>query len=124
MDLSPITGPDDLDFFVGGDRISTVSVTAFVRDPRYLLSFGCAEASLMGDHWYLNRLVVKPPHRGKGIGPVLLEKLLVEIEARGGLPIIVEPGGYGSDVKELWAFYRQFGFEDRGTHLERTFEGG
>lgn len=120
METTSVKGPDDLSFFVGGDRISTVSVTAFVQGP--LLSTGCAEASLMGDHWYLNRLVVKPSYRGKKIGTALLERLLSELETRGGLPVIVEPGGYGSDVEELRSFYQRFGFEEKESYLVRVFD--
>lgn len=79
-----------------------------------------AEASVFlpgGDgQWYINRVKVgKPSRYGQGIGAHIFGKLLETLKARGATKIIVEPGGYNSNVHRLVRFYSRFGFELRGT---------
>lgn len=79
---------------------------------------GAAEASkIEGDRWFLNRVVVQPEAlRRKQIGGKMLEKLKEELVACGCKELIVTPGGYGSDVKQLNRFYCKHGFEPDGDY--------
>lgn len=80
------------------------------------LSHGNAEASNMSHftrdgraRWYLNRLKVRNP--GHGQGAIILKKLQETLAARDDFQeLIVEPGGYGSDVNRLIKFYESHGF--------------
>jgi len=56
----------------------------------------CAEMSLMGDEWFLNRCIVHESERRQGIGRNLIEKLK---EHRRDHTIMVTPGGYGFPLK-------------------------
>lgn len=68
-------------------------------------------------HWYLNRIVVRQPRQG--LGPKLLRRLRQAFEERQTVhpewvqkgPLIVEPGGYGSDYEGLVRFYTREGFQ-------------
>ena len=70
-------------------------------------------------YWYLNRLLVQPTYRGQGLGPALLKRLWRAFEERKQAhpewrqqgPLMVEPGGYGSDPERLRKFYQREGFE-------------
>jgi hypothetical protein len=75
------------------------------------LSKGNCEASNMGaSRWYLNRLKVRVP--GQGHGSLLLKQLLEALSGRDDFKkLIVEPGGYGSDVGRLVKFYERQGFQ-------------
>jgi GNAT superfamily N-acetyltransferase len=83
---------------------------------------GTVSASIFmgGSTWYLNRLLVSPKHRSKGVGSKLLTRLQEACKERRTLhpewpqveAIIVEPGGYGSDVNELVRFYKKRGFQE------------
>lgn len=67
-----------------------------------------AEASRMGDGtWYLNRVFVRPEHRGKRWGVRVLDRLLQQADN----DVIVDPGGYGSDPDALANFYAKMGFK-------------
>jgi GNAT superfamily N-acetyltransferase len=74
---------------------------------------GVAEASDMGDYWYVNRVLVQPPdQRGSGIGQQLVKRLLNEIRLLGGRKVIVTPGGYGSNTTQQINFYKKCGFTE------------
>src|SRR5437879_2897376 len=76
---------------------------------------GVAQASNFGDLWYLNRVVVQPAERrGQGIGSRLLRTLQSELKTVGCEKLIVEPGGYGSDIDQLTRFYKKHGFVESG----------
>ena len=70
-----------------------------------------AEASNIGQgKWYLNRVKVNS-EKGLGLGTRLLQKLLQALQERGDFrEVVVEPGGYGSDIKKLVNFYEKNGF--------------
>jgi GNAT superfamily N-acetyltransferase len=71
-----------------------------------------AEASLVGEKWWVNRVVVDPPtERGKGLGGRLLEALKGAVRGAGGRTIFVSPGGYNGNVRAQKRFYRGHGFE-------------
>jgi hypothetical protein len=80
-----------------------------------VVSHGIAEASNMAmagrpGQWYLNRLKVN--NRGRGYGSEILRKLLATLAERKDFSsLIVEPGGYGSDVNRLNKFYKSNGFK-------------
>ncbi len=70
-----------------------------------------AEASNLGDVWYVNRVLVLPPkYRGKGIGGTLLEALKKAVRSVGGKVLVVTPGGYGAKPEDQVNFYKQHGF--------------
>lgn len=75
------------------------------------LMAGVAQASFLGDRWYVNRVLVRDPAaRGRGLGERLVRALLLAIEERGPAWVIVEPGGYGSELQRLQRFYAKCGF--------------
>jgi len=92
-------------------------VTVSVNDG--VLPIATADMDRMGDKWWLARLVVKKPHRGKGIGRELVAKLK---ENAGGFPIEVMPGGYDLTKEEQFAFYEKCGFKkvDENTLILQT----
>lgn len=70
---------------------------------------GAAEATNMGNFWYLNRVVVQPHElRGRGIGSRLLQTLIQELrdKARAVL-LVVDPGGYTGDTARQRRFYEK-----------------
>ena len=108
------------------------------------VSYGIAEASNLNatwtwynqlqpdcSEWYLNRLKVDP--KGQGHGSELLKKLLEALTLREDFDILLlEPGGYGSDVDRLIKFYERHGFvlnEERDVwiwsrRIEQSLEAG
>lgn len=79
----------------------------------------CASASLVApldyypyEHWFVNRVLVREGHRGKGLGTQVFETLLEGIRSlTQEAPIIVTPGGYGNDPEKLVVWYQRFGFQ-------------
>lgn len=62
--------------------------------------------------WYLNRIVIQPElFRGHGIGSTMLKMLQEQIKLHFVKKLVVEPGGYGSDVDRLITFYEIHGFK-------------
>jgi len=86
---------------------------------------GVAQASNMGDFWYLNRVVVSPDsNRNQGIGGQLLARLQEELRKQDCKKLIVEPGGYGSDPEQLFRFYKKHGFIEETAYLAWYPENG
>jgi N-acetylglutamate synthase-like GNAT family acetyltransferase len=81
-----------------------------------------AGMDLIGDMWWLARLVVQKPYRGKGLGREMAMKLK---ENADGFPIQVMPGGYDLTKEEQFAFYEKCGFvkTDENTLVLQT-KGG
>lgn len=80
-----------------------------------------ADASVFLSHpgaWYLNRVLVAEKHRGQGYGSKLVDHLKKAIVKHGGVLLVVEPGGYGSDPVRLQRFYKRSGFQE-----DSEFEG-
>lgn len=77
-----------------------------------------AEASLIGDQWWVNRVIVNPASkRDSGIGTSLLTKLKELVKENGGKALLVSPGGYDSDLTLQERFYAKNGFvetDDKG----------
>ena len=109
-------------------QMTTVSTQEFVgvywRGDQH--GQGCAEASSMEglpgadpDDWYLNRIVITPPEcRGSGIGGEMIERLKLRVAKGGGRRLLVEPGGYDSDLGVQVRFYEKHGFKRTGAdHL-------
>jgi GNAT superfamily N-acetyltransferase len=72
-----------------------------------------AEASLVGDSWWVSRVLVQPSSaRGKGLGGQLLEELKKAVAEMGGTRLLVTPGGYSNEWKRQHKFYRAHGFRD------------
>jgi len=72
-----------------------------------------AGMDFMTDSWWLARVMVKHPHRKKGIGRRMVALLK---ENNNGYPIIVYPGGYDLTKEEQFAFYEQCGFVRKTEH--------
>jgi ribosomal protein S18 acetylase RimI-like enzyme len=107
---------DDADVRVNSGPMS-VSVMWVNSDDVFDNAIAEASHFLPGgdDHWYINRVKVRDQASyGKGIGQHIFGKLMATLKARGAIKIIVEPGGYGSDVGRLVSFYGKFGFEMKG----------
>ncbi|KKN68036.1 hypothetical protein LCGC14_0455920 [marine sediment metagenome] len=94
-----------------------ISVTTHVRNAGFGKPSTCA-ASLLGECWFLNRVVVHRDDRGAGIGKELMRRLQQALGERWTLEryrsethkLIVTPGGYGSDPADLEKFYQACGF--------------
>lgn len=87
-------------------------------------------ASFVGDYWYLNRVIVRPGDRGKGIGRGLVQRLQEALRQRWAAEnhpaeirrLVVTPGGYGSDPADLEKFYASCGFETKSPIPELLME--
>lgn len=77
------------------------------------MGIATADMDLQGDKWWLARLVVKKPYRGKGLGRELISKLK---ENARGIPIEVMPGGYDLTKEEQFTFYKKCGFVRQDKH--------
>ena len=93
----------------GAVDISKSNVTSFIpyypKDKKYLLE----EFTHI---WYGNRLIVKPPFRGKGLGKSLMQELIkIADKLKYGLHFDVNAYINGSLTEEqLIEFYKKFGF--------------
>lgn len=68
-----------------------------------------------GDYcWWIARVYVRPNNRGKGLGSLLMAKLIQAVAQREERLVVVAPGGYveKSGKARQMAFYRQNGFVD------------
>lgn len=76
---------------------------------------GTASASKLDDKWWIERVFVREDDRGKGIGKLILNRLLALIPAAD--IVQVAPGGYNIPFKVQCAFYESCGFKqvDDGT---------
>lgn len=88
-------------------------IAAQWQGPQFL-ERGVAEASFVlhpdqGALWYVNRVLVQGT-RSRGVGGRLLEMLKSSVAAQAGTVMVVEPGGYGSDLGRLEKFYGSHGF--------------
>lgn len=82
-----------------------------------------AEASLIGDEWWVNRVIILPEsRRGKGLGGRLLEELKKAVAAEGGKVLLVAPGGYSNKYTAQVNFYERHGFSKRGKYGELQVE--
>lgn len=92
------------------------------------LSVGCTSADLqeevLGEGvWWLARLKIEPAHQGNKLGGQLLERLKEEVGKKEGFKLlVVDPGGYGSDLGRLHKFYESHGFvkDHRGLYCWRN----
>jgi ribosomal protein S18 acetylase RimI-like enzyme len=75
--------------------------------------------SLRGPAGVLNDIVVDPAHRGQGVGRVLLDASLAELEARGVPRIVLSTAERNEAAQRLFA---RAGF--RRTMIEMTREAG
>jgi GNAT superfamily N-acetyltransferase len=99
----------------------TISVMWF--DKRVIQNRAVAEATEMGDHWYVNRVLVQPKEmRSKGIGSLLLQTLVKEIRKDSTKRIIVTPGGYATELEKQQNFYKKNGFVIDKENSLITFE--
>jgi GNAT superfamily N-acetyltransferase len=92
---------------------SPLHVSVMIVDRQ--LCLGSTEANpypLEQGWWWLARLKVQDRHQGHGLGTLLLLRLLDTLSSKDIKGLIVSPGGYGSDEKELFRFYKNRGFED------------
>lgn len=71
---------------------------------------GASEMNTETGEWFLNRVSVRPEHRRKGIGSELLRKLKHALDGTTCKKLIVTPGGYGTPLNVLLAFYEKNGF--------------
>lgn len=77
------------------------------------INYSCAEADWMEaeQEWWVSRVLVNPPEkRGKGIGSMLLKRLVKEARKYGG-KIVVAPGGYDMNPEQQFNFYEKNGFK-------------
>ena len=107
-----------------GSRLNIISternVSLMLREGDYSIGTIAADRTdwdagvWLEGFWWLARLISKHGHRDKGFGTALLKKLQEELLKNPGFKILlVAPGGYDSDPKRLFEFYRRHGFKDR-----------
>ena len=94
-------------------------VTAYTMHEKPLC-MSTASASWMKDTlWEMNRIIVKPHMRRKGIGTALMKALYEEAKKNGATDIYVIPGGYDITYEEQVAFYKSVGFIDSKYNKEK-----
>lgn len=82
---------------------------AIVREP---WPRALAAADLVGDYWWVSRVIVRlPGNRGRGLGSLVLTRLLQEIQGQPCKRVHVSPGGYHDDTEKQRAFYLKNGFK-------------
>jgi GNAT superfamily N-acetyltransferase len=82
---------------------------------------GTAEASMLENVWWVNRVVVNPPSaRGHGLGSQLIEALKAAVLKMGGKELMVCPGGYAGNVNKQKRFYKHHGFKLIGSGVMRA----
>jgi len=95
--------------------ISNEEVVEIFLPAKNSFNTSTASASFMGNHWFINRVLVNPQSdRGKGIGSKLLQVLIKEIKKQNNKKIIVTPGGYINNTKQQINFYVKNGFKKTG----------
>jgi len=78
------------------------------------------EIADLGDHLYLNKLVVKPEFRGQGVGKQIVRCVQDYARKRGlKLALVPHPLDKGTEQGKLNRFYRGLGF--KGTHGNLSF---
>jgi GNAT superfamily N-acetyltransferase len=92
------------------------NISLTVRSEHF--SRGCINADradFMGEGvWWLARLRIRPEYQEQGYGAMLLKQLQSELlEHADFKTLVVAPGGYNSNPKRLFAFYRRHGFKSR-----------
>lgn len=86
-----------------------VSITMLVDGKMW--PAGVAEASWIQDgEWFVNRVFIRPEHRRKGIGKVLVTRMLEEATRQGCTKMILTPGGYDLTYEQQRDFYVACGF--------------
>ncbi len=83
-------------------------------DPNLPQNHGVAEATRIGDEWWVNRVLVQGDNKGLGIGGHMLETLKKAVVRQGCTSLRVTPGGYGSDTAAQNRFYEAHGFVSHG----------
>ena len=71
-----------------------------------------ASATHRPTHWWVDRVFVYPPLRGKGLGKRLVTEMLELVRARGGSTVQVAPGGYNMKYSDQRTFYESCGFTE------------
>jgi hypothetical protein len=66
--------------------------------------------NLLDGRWWISRVNVQGVEKGKGVGSILLQRLLQEVLKLGQTKIIVSPGGYYEDKDRQFNFYKKNGF--------------
>lgn len=86
------------------------SISASYKNEQFGLSV--ASADKIGENqWYISRVMVIEKHRGRGIGSLLLNKIITEIKTKESIgEIVVFPGGYDTNPEEQMNFYIKNGF--------------
>jgi len=76
---------------------------------------------MKGTEWWINRVLVQPDARGKGLGRMVVDEMVELIRNRGGKTVMVCPGGYDIPYADQCAFYEACGFEYVGdeTYVRR-----
>ena len=94
---------------VNGNAVGEASMSRQVL-PLTFTRAGVEET--VADHWYFNRLVVKPAYRGRGLSKRLLTALTAQCAARE-LVLLCDVNPYGDlDHDQLVDLYHRFGFVD------------
>jgi predicted GNAT family N-acyltransferase len=104
---------------------SGLSISVNWFDEKDIRNRAVAEATEMGSHWFINRVLVQPEEiRSNGIGSMLLQILIKEIKKTGNKQIIVTPGGYAMNQKKQQNFYKKNGFLKEYTSYELMYYKG
>lgn len=91
---------------------TSVSIARVVTASADLMPDGVEEPNTVAS-WWVSRVIVRlDAMRGKGIGSVVLQRMLREIAENSAIKrVVVAPGGYGASPKKQARFYRKNGFE-------------
>lgn len=93
-------------------RVGYGNASAAILDDGRHLSVASADWSDVYNAWWVSRVKVAKGYERQGRGYALVRALQRALKAReGSAAMVVAPGGYGTPVEALEAFYGALGFE-------------
>lgn len=98
----------------------SVSVYCMVDNRRSVID----ASELYDGNWEINRAFIQDNMRSNGLGSKMLQRAISEILNNNPKSICVTPGGYGSDVEELYRFYGKNGFRMDDDHYGLMYYNG
>ncbi len=87
----------------------------------YIVECDGACAGMGGLRWIrdgvaeVKRIYVRPPHRGKGLGETILQRILADAQSFGYKQLVLDTGPFMQSAQRL---YEQYGFVDREPYAE------
>ena len=103
--------------FIEGDRVDQQATSEYMAKGKFLIAedasgtIGCVFCEVRGKRGYLGLLAVRPERQGTGLGRRLMEASEGYFRSVGGDVVDLR---VVSAREEMPAFYRHFGYEEKG----------